>query len=283
MTPEQQGFVFSMLLRYREIASRPIGRPSHPDEARAAQILADSLPQQLEDFDLFLGAQGFGLNILDGFADLGIPPVAGRVSDFYILVRRYGEQISPILNTLQFADDFRDRRKERSDKRLEHIERLKSTTIFWCARLWLTLQYFFYERIDRPVGNLTQWRNALVSEAGFVRMVTESIEALGNSGRPDGEAGVLWDAYWEGRSEASGAAIRFLKLMFRYGMLEKTDTEGIYQQSLVAAVDMRLVSDQSLRYLTPSPTAEVFNQTRSMLNGYAAEPMSVVTNDQGVI
>ena len=265
MSPSEQGFVHAMLLRYREIATHPFGRASRPDEARAARILANCSPGMLDEFDQFLEGQGLTLQVLDGLADLGIPRQGGVVTTFYLLGRRLGEDAPPFVDPRAFLTEFRDRRRESSG---ETVEMNKALSVFWGVRIWLTMQHFFYDRIDRPVGNLYSWRDALLKESDLVAQLKEDLEAMGNDGRPEGEAALMWDAYWEKRGSVSTFVTSFLRLMHRYGMIEKTDQDDVWRQSLVAAVDMATIADRSLSYLMPSAEKDFVQEAQSVVSGY---------------
>lgn len=267
MSPADQGFVYSILLKHRELSTRPLGRSAFPDEIRAARILSGCSQLALDDFDDFLSGQGLGLRVLEGVADLGVPDQSGRPIMYYILCRRFGEESPTFVDSKAFLTDFRDRRRERFNSG-DAVELNKASSVFWSARLWLTLQYFFYDRIDRPAGNLYNWRNALVKESDFIDQLKADIETMGNAGRPEGEAGLLWDDYWQKRDSISQIARRFLKLMKQYRMIESTDQDGIWRQTLVAATDMATIAERSLRYLMPADQADLMPRTQSLINGY---------------
>ena len=266
MSPSDQGFVHGMLLRYREIAMQPLGRSQRPEESRAAKILADCSPGMLDEFDQFLEGQGLGLRVLDGLADLAIPRQSGVINTFYVLTRRVGEDPPPFVDTRAFLTDFRDRRRETGEE--ESVEMNKALSVFWGARVWLTMNHFFYDRIDRPVGNLYSWRDALFKEAHLISQLKEDLEAMGNSGRPEGESGLLWDAYWENRAGVATFVTRFVRLMHQYGMLERTEEDDVWRQSLVAAVDMETIANRTLSYLIPSQKKGAVREAEALVTGY---------------
>lgn len=266
MTPADHGFVSAMLLTHREIATQPVGRSAHSDEARAARILADCGPAAMRAFDEYLGGQGFALRILDGLVDLALPIQGGRKALFYVLGRRFGEALPPFIDRSGFLSAFRDRRRESTTQ--ESVIQNKAVSLFWCARLWLTLQYFFYDRIDRPPGNLYMWRDALVREDDFIAQVKDELELMGNQGRPEGEAGLLWDAYWEARGSVPFLVRKFLKLMAHYRMLHPGEDDGVWRQSLVAAVDMATIAEDSLHYLIPNDHVDRTERTLAILKGH---------------
>jgi hypothetical protein len=264
MTPANLGFVSALLITYREIATHPVGRVSHPEEARAARILSDCGPTSIRQLDEFLASQGFTLCVLDGLSDLGLPLQGGARAIFYVLGRRVGEELAPFIEKGAFLSEFRDRRREKSTP--ESLSANKAHAVFWCARLWLTLQYFFYDRIDRPVGNLYMWRDAVVREEVFAAHVKEELELMGNQGRPDGEAGLLWDTYWEHRERVVQLTRKFFKLMAKYRMIQASEEEGIWRQTLAAAVDMAGIADASLQYLMPS-VSDVTQRSLVLIKG----------------
>ncbi|MBL8439027.1 MAG: hypothetical protein JNM61_12575 [Zoogloeaceae bacterium] len=251
------------------------------DEAKVARILADCSPAQLDDFDEFLSGQGLKLRVLDGLADLSIPPTAGRPSTFYVLARRFGEDAAPFIDTRAFLNAFRDRRHEKGVPAEERNDRRKAPALFWAARFWLTLQFYFYDRIDRPVGNLYAWRDALVRESDFIELIKEGVETLGNQGRPEGESGILWDTYWNERNTIPTRTIQFLNHLKEFGMIEETDEDRVYRQSLVAAVDMETIAEHSLRYLMPAESDAMMRQTRALLSGYPVDDEQQGSYEEG--
>lgn len=266
MMPADLGFVSALLITYREIATHPIGRASHPDEGRAARILADCGPASMRALDEFLGSQGFALRVLDGLSDLALPAQGGRRAMFYVLGRRVGEDLPPFIERGAFVSSFRDRRRDGAS--IEAVTVNKATAVFWCARLWLTLQYFFYDHIDRPAGNLYLWRDAMVREEVFIAHIKEELELMGNQGRPDGEAGLLWDAYWESRGSVAALARKFLRLMAQYQMIHVGDEDGLWRQTLVAAVDMAGIAEASLHYLMPSSSVDPTERAVALVRGH---------------
>lgn len=266
MMPADLGFVSALLIAYREIATHPIGRAPHPDEGRAARILADCGPASMRALDEFLGSQGFTLRILDGLSDLALPSQGGRRAMFYVLGRRVGEDLPAYVERGAFVSSFRDRRRDGASA--EALTVNKATAVFWCARLWLTLQYFFYDHIDRPAGNLYLWRDAIVREEVFIAHIKEELELMGNQGRPDGEACLLWDAYWESRGSVAALARKFLRLMAQYHMIHSGDEDGLWRQTLAAAVDMAGIAEASLHYLMPSSHADTTERAVALVRGH---------------
>ncbi len=269
MTPADFGFVLGLLLKHRELTANPVGRALRVDEARAARILSDAGPAHLDDFEDMLNAMGFSLRTLDGLADLAIPPRAGIPNSFFVLTRKRGEDMAPFVDTRAFLEDFRDRRKERAGA--EAVEMNKADSIFWLSRLWLSLQYFFYDKINRTPGNIYQWRSALVSEKLFTEIVSEGVEKMGNEARPQGEAGLMWDVYWRERERIPTLCSRFLKSMDRAGMIEEAGSPGEYRQTLVAAVDMAVIGEQEIAFLLPAADQDsLMEQAQALITGDAA-------------
>lgn len=240
MTPRDMGFVFGLLMKYREIYGNPPDRPLREGELEAARMLSGSTQSDLEALDEFLSSQGFTLYIRDAF-EFGIPAKSGRPNMVYVITRKRGEDLAPYLNPGWFIDQMRDRRSTAT----------KAELVFWVTRLWLTLQWFFYQRIDRMPGEVSSYRDALVSETLFIESVSQGIERLGNEGRPEGESGVMWDSLWEGKKSITGYVTRFLKVMETAGMIEPAGNPGEYRQSLLAAVDMAAIAEDELAYLMP--------------------------------
>lgn len=245
MTPSDMGLVFSLLLKHREIHGNPPDRPLHDNEPEASRILGECSQSELHDLDDFLAVQGFTLYIRDGF-EFGIPPKTGRNNLIYVLTRKRGEDMAPYLDKGWALEHIRDGRRRNA---------LKGERVVWLARMWLTLQWFFYERIDRLPSEISRYREALVSESLFEAALSQGIEKLGNAGRPEGAEGVTWDLLWEGKSSLSGYAARFFKAMEDAGMIQNAGNKAEYRQTLLAAVNMAVVAEQELQYLMPADAA----------------------------
>jgi len=259
MTPSNMGLVFSLLLKHSEIHGNPPDRALNENEPEAANILADCSQTELRDLDEFLSTQGFSLYIRDGF-EFGIPPKAGRNNRIYVLTKLRGESLAPYLDKGWALEHIRDGRRKNASK---------AERVVWMARMWLTLQWFFYERIDRLPSEISRYREALVSEALFQDTLSKGIETLGNTGRPEGIEGVMWDTLWESKSSLQGYASRFFKVMEDSGMIQNAGNPGEYRQTIVAAVNMAVIAEQELAYLMPSDAAtNIERRTIDLVTGH---------------
>lgn len=259
MTPSDMGLIFSLLLKHREIHGNPPDRPPHENELEAARVLADCGQSELRDLDEFLSPQGFSLYIRDGF-EFGIPPKAGRNNRIYVLTRLRGESLAPYLDKGWALEQIRDGRRKNASK---------AERVVWLARMWLTLQWFFYERIDRLPSEISRYREALVSEKLFEDTLSQGIEKLGNAGRPEGMEGVTWELLWENKSSLQAYANRFFKVMEEAGMIQDAGNPGEYRQTLVAAVNMAVIAEQELSYLMPSDAStNMDRKTIELITGH---------------
>ncbi|WP_198424536.1 hypothetical protein [Geomonas silvestris] len=213
------------------------------------------------DFEDFLNAQGLSLRTIDG-VNLGIPPRPQMTNQFHILIRKRGEPLAPYFDSLWFIDAMKDLRRVKKGADSQLTNRVE--TIFWFTRLWLYLQWSFYEKISRHPAQISRYGDAMVLTSRFIEVVTEGVEKMGNAGRPVGEAGVMWDVLWKDRSNIKTWVVRFLKVMEQAGMIQETSVKGEYRQTLPAAVDMAVIADHELAYLMP-PDREEDVETRSMM------------------
>jgi len=257
------GRVFGLLMKYREIHGNPNDRPLREGELGAALTLSSCGQSELAAFDDFLEAQGYSLYIRDAI-ELGIPPKHGRPNMLYVITRKRGTELAPYLNDSWFLEQMRDRRSSANKQEL----------VFWVTRLWLTMQWFFYQRIDRMPSEVSLHRDALISESLLMESVSQGIERLGNEGRPAGDSGLMWDALWNGKSSAKVYVSRFLKVMESASMIESAGNPGEYRQTLLAAVDMAAIAENELAYLMP-PDFELD------INARTIELIVGETNEQG--
>lgn len=258
MNPTDLGLVFGQLLTYREIHGNPPDRHLRDGEAEAARILDDATHEDLEALDEFLASQGFALYIKDGM-ELGIPRKGGRPNTLYVITRKRGEGLAPYLDKGWFLDQIRDGRRRGVGK---------SELVVWMARMWLTLQWFFYQKKDRLPSEVSRYRDAVVSTDAFVQALEQGIEQMGNAGRPEGPEGIAYDYLWENKGLAEGYAMRFLKVMEEAGMIQGAGNPGEYRQTLVAAVDMAVIAQNELAYLMPADTdTRVESRTVELITG----------------
>ena len=135
--------------------------------------------------------------------------------------------------------------------------------------MWLTLQWFFYERIDRLPSEISRYREALVSESLFEDTLSQGIEKLGNAGRPQGVEGVTFDILWDSKSSHQGYAGRFFKVMEDAGMIQNAGNPGEYRQTMVAAVNMAVTAEQELAYLMPfDASISIERRTIELVTGH---------------
>lgn len=268
MTPTEMGLVFSMLVKHREIHGNPTRRALRDGELSAAHILAGCSPYELEGFEDFLNSQGLSLYIRNAF-EFGIPPKYGRPNMIFVLTRKRNEELAPYISQSWFLDQMLDRRTNDT----------KTELLIWTTRLWLTLQWFFYQRIDRMPSDVVGmegkggFQSALVSETLFLDVLSQGVERLGNEGRPEGEKGLIWDVIWNGKKNLEGYASRFLRVMKVAGMIEDAGNVGEYRQTLVAAIDMSLIAEDELMYLMPAEFEnEIDHRSVEMLVGEIIEP-----------
>ena len=260
MTPSDLGLIYGLLFTHREIHGNPPDRHLRDGEAEAARILHNCTPDGLQQLEEFLASQGFALYIRSGI-DFGIPPKSGRPNTIYAITRKRGKALAPYLDTGWFVDQIRDRRRRAASK---------SELVVWMARMWLTLQWFFYQKIDRLPSEISRYRDGLVSMELFIEALQHGIEELGNAGRPEGAEGVAWDHLWEGKKVLDGYATRFLKVMEEAGMIQGAGNPGEYRQTLVAAVDMAVIAQNELAYLMPAENeARIGSRTVELIMGEA--------------
>lgn len=281
MTPHQQGFVFSTLLHYRSVSDVPLGRILRRDEADVTRILANCGRNDLQDFEDFLNAQGLHLHIMDCL-DLGIAPRPGNANKIFVLTRQRGERLALYFDNRWFIDAMKDRRRERTGEKSKKSERRdynKTEIVFWFTRMWLTLQWFFYEKISRHPSQISRFRDALVLSSLFTDVLEEGIEKMGNAGRPEGEAGIMYDVYWKDRSKIRTWVNRFLQVMAQAGIIEETAVKDEYQQTLAAAVDMALIADRELACLMPPDNKDDVTSRSIML--ITGAPLPINASQEG--
>jgi hypothetical protein len=259
MNHTEMGAVFGYLLRWREIAGNPPGRNLREGERDAARALANSNSSAHTDFEDFLNAQGFSLVSRDG-VEFGIPPKPNTPNTIWALTRKRGEDPAPYVDNRWYIDMMRDRRGGDGEAK-------KSETVFWTARLWLMLQWFFYEKIDRLPSEVSRYREAMVSKRMLVEELASGIEKMGNAGRPTGEAGIAWDFFWKDKKNISTWTGRFLTVMEDAGMIQSSGNKDEWHQTVLAAIEMADNASHEIAYLLPPKDALATTATAALLLG----------------
>lgn len=254
MLPHEQGLAFAVLLHHRVITDNPQGRGLRRNESEATRILSNCSEAARHDFDEFMASQGLAVKTYDGI-NFGIIPNPKCTNQIHVLHRRRGEKLAPYFDQGWFIEAMKDQRSKATRPEL----------VVWFTRLWLTLQYFFYNKISRHPQQVSQYDRALVFTERFIEVVRQEIEALGHAGRPEGEAGVMWDALWNDSVKVETLVNRFIRVMLQAGVIEETGVKGEYRQTLSAAVDMAVIADYELAYLMPPDDLEDIESRSYML------------------
>lgn len=266
------GIVFAYLLRWREIAGNPLGRNFRDGEREAANILANCNSSMLNEFEQFLNVQGFSLVDRDGI-EFGIPPKLGASNTIWVLIRKRGEDIASYVDNRWYITAMRDGRSGNREVKKQEV-------IFWTARLWLTLQWFFYDKIDRLSSEVSRYSEAFVSTPLFIEELSTGIEKMGNAGRPDGNAGVVWDHFWKDKGKISTWATRFLNVMEQSRMIEASGNKDEWRQTVLAAIEMADNASHEVAYLLPPKEPLANEDTVSLLLGEASNVFNDAKNNE---
>ncbi len=262
MIPYEQGLTHAALLQYRVITDNPQGRHLKKREAEAARLLSRASEGERLDFDNFLAAQGLAVKTYDGI-NFGIMPNPKCCNQIHVLHRCRGERLALFFDQGWFIEAMKDQRFKGG----------KAEIVIWFARLWLTLQYFFYNKIARHPQQISHYDKALVFTEHFTEVVKKGIEDMGNTGRPEGEVGAMWDVLWDDNVKIDTWISKFMRVMLKAGVIEETGVKDEYRQSLSAAVDMALNSDYDLTYLMPPDDLKDMDNRSYMLITGAPMPV----------
>lgn len=268
MLPHEQGLAFSMLLHYRMITDNPQGRSLRRNEAEATRILSNCSERESRDFSDFLASQGLGVKTFDGI-NFGIIPNPRCTNQIHVLKRCRNEKLAPYFDQGWFVDAMKDKRSKGG----------KTEIVIWFSRLWLTLQYFFYNKISRHPSQISQYDKALVFTERFIEVVKKGVEDLGNAGRPEGEAGAMWDVLWDDSIKIETRVAKFMLVMLKAGMIEETGVKDEYRQTLPAAVDMATNVEYELPYLMPPDDLDDIGDRSYMLITGAPMPVNTVSKE----
>lgn len=274
MNMADMGVAYAYLQHWRVAFGNPPGRNLRDGEREAVRILSNCNATDLADFDEFLATQGLTLIERNGM-EFGIPSKAGASNGIWVLTRKRGTNLPAYVDSRWYVERMRDRRGgDGEEKRHE--------TVFWVTRLWLTLQWFFYQKIDRHPSEVSRYREAMVSKRLFVEILRGGIEEMGNAGRPEGEAGIVFDYFWKEANKINVWATRFLTVMEEAGMIEPTGNKDEWSQTVLAAVEVADVSANEVAYLLPPAQRPAAVETAALLLGESVESVQSRQAEQQV-
>lgn len=279
MDLNDMGQLHAFLLRYRSIDSRPRNRKLRSGESELANILIAAGSEGLAQINQFLLGQG--LELIE-FTDTDMPGIltGARV---WVLARSPEASPPPFFSIEQVMA----RMKLRDDSR--------EAAAIWYLHIWLIHLALLYSVKGRAVSAVSGYLDSAFEEQALVRAVREHIERVrsaglqtdleaqddteGDTGKRDGtdpdqaaERRVYRILSDERGSDIARRVRSFLELMLDAGLLSRSDT-GIYEQTLLGAVELSQGFNRSLQHIMPDDDA-----LTSIIN--LAAPIAEPGNDQ---
>ncbi|BDW91005.1 MULTISPECIES: hypothetical protein [Thalassospira] len=256
MTPEESGFVYSALLRYRLIETVPSGtRKARLGEVRAAEILADASEEELNSFRLFLEGQGFRL---ETFTASEMPDIADQAY-CVIYVGSKLEDCPPILTPVRVFEDL---------KRSREFGNTNKEISCWWMFLWLVYLTFLYESRD--------WREVSKYSSRIIRLDIFQERAASYLSKAQHEISENQGSWFakelvgsDGNDRISNNGLsrmckKFLSIQADNRLIvEITPKSQEYRQTLLGAADIARKFQEELRFIFPQ--SDVLEDAQSAL------------------
>ncbi len=239
MDLNEMGQLHAFLLRYRCIESRPRIRNLRHGEGELASILIEAGVDGLERINRFLAGQG--LELME-FTDTDMPGITtgGRV---WILVRGPDATPPPYFS----IDQVMARMKLRDDTR--------ETAAVWYLHIWLIHLALLYSHKGRAVSSVSGYLDSAFEEETLLYSVRGHIERVRGIGLEAGaERRVLEILSAEHGQDVPRRVRAFLGLMVDSGLLTRSDN-GVYEQTLLGAVEIGRGFSRSLQHILPDEDA----------------------------
>jgi len=255
MDLDDMGRLHAFLLRYRSVESRPRTRNSRSGEGELAAILIEAGVDGLERINRFLSGQG--LELLE-YRDTDMPGITtgGRV---WILVR--GPDASP---PAYFSiDQVMARMKLRDDTR--------ETAAVWYLHIWLIHLALLYSHKGRAVSAVSGYLDSAFEEETLIYAVRGHIERVRGIGLEAGAERHVFEILTAEHGQDVPRRIRaFLGLMVDSGLLLRSDN-GVYEQTLLGAVEIARGFSRSLQHILPDEDAlsNIVNLSEPLIEGGA--------------
>jgi len=239
MDLNDMGQLHAFLIRYRGIESRPRNRNLRSGEADLATLLIASGSEGLGQMNQFLLGQG--LELIE-FTDTDMPGITtgGRV---WVLTRSPETTPPPFFATEQVMN----RMKLRDDTR--------ETAAVWYLHIWLIHLALLYSHKGRAVSAISGYLDSAFEEDSLTRAVREHIERVRGAGLQAGAEQRVYRILSDERGTDITRRVRsFLDLMLDSGLLARADN-GVYEQTLLGAVEISQGFQRSLQHIIPDEDA----------------------------
>ncbi len=233
------GQVHAFLLRYRSVESRPRSRNLRHGESELASVLVEAGVDGLERFNRFLAGQG--LELLE-FTDTDMPGITTGARA-WILVRGSDAPPPPYFS----IDQVMARMKLRDDPR--------ETVAVWYLHIWLIHLALLYSHKGRAVSAVSGYLDSAFEEDTLVHSVRAHLERVRGIGLQAGAERHVFEILAAERDQDLPRRVRaFLGLMVDSGLLTRSDG-GVYEQTLLGAVEISRSFSRSLQHILPDEDA----------------------------
>jgi len=239
MDLNEMGQVHAFLLRYRCIESRPRTRNSRAGEGDLAAVLIEAGVDGLERINRLLAGQG--LELLE-YTDTDMPGITtgGRV---WILARSADASPPPyfsieqVMARMKLRDDTRER------------------AAVWYLHIWLIHLALLYSHKGRAVAAVSGYLDSAFAEETLIDSVHGHIERVRGIGLEAGAEQHVFEILTAEHGQDVRRRVRaFLGLMVDSGLLARSDG-GVYEQTLLGAVEIANGFSRSLQHILPDEDA----------------------------
>ncbi len=239
MDLDDMGRLHAFLLHYRCIESRPRTRNARPGEGELASILIDAGVDGLERINRFLAGQG--LELME-YTDTDMP---GITTGGWVWILTRGPDASP--PAFFSIDQVMARMKLRDDTR--------ETAAVWYLHIWLIHLALLYSHKGRAVSAVSGYLDSAFDEETLVYGVRGHIERVRGIGLEAGAERHVFEILTAEHGQDVPRRVRaFLGLMVDSGLLLRSDN-GVYEQTLLGAVEIARGFGRSLQHILPDEDA----------------------------
>ncbi|MEL0586858.1 MAG: hypothetical protein AAES65_18515 [Candidatus Thiodiazotropha sp. (ex. Lucinoma kazani)] len=239
MDLNDMGQLHAFLIRYRGIESRPRSRNLRRNEEELASIMIESGVEGLEQMNRFLAGQG--LELIE-FTDTDMPGITtgGRV---WVLARS-PESTPPAYFSIE---QVMTRMKLRDDTR--------EVAAVWYLHIWLIHLALLYSHKGRAVSAVSGYLDSAFEEETLIQGVCDHIERARSIGLEAGAEQHVYGILTDERGTDIPKRVRaFLGLMVDSGLLGRMEN-GVYEQTLLGAVEISQSFSRSLQHILPDEDA----------------------------
>lgn len=246
MNMNEMGEVYAYLLKHRIVETSPQERRRRSSqtgllsERDVSSILKEADEEQLQQLRSFLAGQGLQLAVYDSADYPGIAPGA----QIYLLLRNPEAELPAMFTQQQLLQKLRIRNDS------------QETTAVWFIHIWMLMLGLLYTRKNRALSDVSLYQDAVFSQEELTDSLRNHLETLRRTSQSDQAQPRQIAILMKEKGEDTPRRVRnFIDALVDAQHLTEKG-KGIFQQTLLGALEVEQSGLNHLRHLIPDDIAQ---------------------------